>query len=235
MTPANPHGREHDARERPIIFSAPMVRALLAGGKTQTRRVLKPDALSAIQSVAGQDDWRVVKTVDIGQGWIDGRFQVWSGAQPERRAVLRCTYGRPGDRLWVKETWREAPGDAAGESAVIYRADDGLSSAARSVTAGTLDAPTAVRWRSALFMRRRASRILLDVTSVRIERLQEIGVNDALAEGMLALEADLERIADIAAPPPDPIARYRELFDLLNETGSWEANPWVWVVGFRKL
>jgi hypothetical protein len=224
-------------KERPIIFSAPMVRALLCHSKSQTRRIVKPQSLDLIQSVAGMADWRQARKEDIGQDWVDAEFHVWNARHPDNgRVAIRCAYGQPGDRLWVKETWRDpqAPGDSGSGRRVIYRADDILQSASGAEHAGEM--PAGVRWRSSLFMPRWASRILLEVVSVRIERLQDISVADAIAEGMASAQGDPRRSADVPDQQADgPVAGYRKLFETLNGAGSWQANPWVWVVDFKPL
>jgi hypothetical protein len=183
---------------RGILFSAPMVHALLAGTKTQTRRAVKV------------------------QGGI-------------AHADARSPYGRPGDRLWVRETffaygrwdkrynekkqrdeWRFA--DTTRESGRTYRyaADDPdlPVQKGRSATPGWYARP-------ALFMPRAASRILLEVVSVRVERLQAISEQDAIAEGV-------ERGAG------NPVDSYRALWERINGAGSWDANPLIWVVEFRR-
>ena len=167
------------SRERPILFSAPMVHALQAGTKRQTRRVMNP--LPARE----------------GSRW-HWREWSWKGAPPAELLAL-SPYGRPGDRLWVKEVW--AP---AGEG-FVYRAD--------------APANPPARWKSPLFLPRRASRLLLHVDAVRIEPLQDVSEADARAEG----------VEDKAA--------YRALWDSINgERGhAWATNPWVWVVTFERV
>ncbi len=136
-------------RERPVLFSAPMIRALQAGRKQQTRRVMNPPP---------ERD---------GGGWRWGEFR-WEGAAPEA-LLAHCPYGRPGDRLWVKEVWAPA-GDG-----FVYRAD-------------APENPPA-RWKSPLFIPRLASRLLLQVEAVRAEPLQLLSEADARAEGVEDREA----------------------------------------------
>ena len=176
--------------ERPILFSGPMVRALLTGTKTQTRRVAK--------EFAGRDDLDAILR----------RFPEQSG----------CPYGQPGDRLWVREAhwWFKDEHDPVTGyfppkltiEDVEYRADgdDG-----RKV------------WRPSIHMPRWASRITLEITGVRVERLQDISEADAVAEGVYT---------DPACPAYDG---YRTLWDQINGSGSWDLNPWVWVVEFRQV
>ena len=192
-------------KERGILFSGPMVRALLDGSKTQTRRALRPQPEG-----------------EFGPGAARNRF------------------GLPGDRLWVRETylafgqWETRPkaGKAGDEWYFVdrtlatgqrfrYALDEPDADAASGRVAG--DPP---RWhrRTALFMPRAASRILLEIVGVRIERLREISPADALAEGLGPVGAG-----------DDPVLAYRSVWERINGAGSWEADPWVWVVEFRKL
>ena len=142
--------------ERPILFSAPMVRAILSGKKSQTRRIVKINA--AGRAFRGSRNWHV----------------------DDPDAVLACSYGQVGDFLWVRETWRTetdayndlAPSQLSGEETVLYDADGDWPS---NHTTG--------RYRQAIHMPRWASRITLVVTGVRIERLQDISCADAIAEG----------------------------------------------------
>lgn len=187
-------------KERPILFSGHMVRAILAGTKTQTRRVVKP----APQMVT------------------DHSVQPWAGDARELLGLLikagkACPYGQPGDRLWVRETWNCFDGWAG----YYYAADyEGFG-------IGPDDDPDhvpdhAVRWKPSIHMPRAASRINLDITSVRVERLHAISDADARAEGP-------------AGHPDGPWHAFRSLWTLINGPESWDANPWVWVVEFKHL
>ena len=133
-----------------------------------------------------------------------------------RQGDSPCPYGQPGDRLWVRETW--APHADMPRSA-IYRCDRG-GDYQDNVTPN-------FRWRPSIFMPRWASRILLEITAVRVERLQDISNEDALAEGV-----DLSGGLRMRTMP---WALYRELWESINGDGSWEANPWVWVIEFKVL
>ncbi len=180
-------GPEPRTRERPILFSGPMVRAILDGRKTQTRRVITPQP--------------------------DGDF-------PFRQ---RCPYGKPGDRLWVRETWTHEDSWCSGvdceqPSHVYHRATESY--------------PDSMRWRPSIFMPRWASRIDLEVVSVRVERLQEIGEDDAKAEGVEPSRAGQDERG--------PVKTYRTGFvrawDTINgKRAPWVSNPWVWVVEFREV
>ncbi|MFN3323437.1 MAG: hypothetical protein ACK5AZ_08075 [Bryobacteraceae bacterium] len=193
-------------KERPIIFSGPMVRAILDGRKTQTRRVVRPQPKAPMG--------------------------------PERK-MRSCPYGAPGERLWVRETFcvescREVgyyppPFGDGRPIRHIYDGDEWLwweqphyrsTDPTPQLDIGVGD--PGVRWRPPMFMPRWASRITLQISKVRVERLQEIRLEDAWAEGI---------------PPDsgDAIAAFADIWDRINAKRGfgWDANPWVWVVQFH--
>lgn len=218
-------------RERPILFSGPMVRALLDGRKTQTRRVMK-QAVGPSLSVGIDDETAVAEL-----SWLYGDGP--GHEVHERIQKVPCPYGAPGDRLWVRETCRaeELPDGLDG---VRYSAD-------RAFVA--IPGSAADRWIGlnayrgqkgavvpAIHMPRWASRITLEVTGVRLERLQRITEEDAEAEGTAPawIDADDNETVHAAAKPT-----YRQGFARLwrdiNGAESWSANPWVWVVEFKVI
>ncbi len=187
-----PSERKHS--ERPILFSGPMVLAILDGTKTQTRRALKVQPID------------VIPAPKVG-GWI-GLMQ----REPEPKGLLfHCKYGKPGDHLWVREAWRKEPGGL-----VHYRAD------------GNSCDDVAAKWKPSIHMFRADSRITLEITSVRVERLQDISEQDAWKEGCEGSDDDVT----------GGISGYREyckLWESINWPGSWDENPWVWVVEFKRV
>lgn len=198
-------------KARPILFSAPMVHALLAGTKTQTRRAVKPQADSIERHDGYPDEW-----------------SPWKGG--ERGASILCPYGAPGERLFVRETGWQRPERSARdmrEGADTWRPyeydADGLTEA---------DHEQLKAWgwkrRPSIHMPRAYSRITLEVTGVRVERLQEISEADAMAEGV-----NWEEFAGLARFTARKL--YGELWETINGAGSWAANPWVWVVEFKRL
>lgn len=208
-------------KERPVLFSAPMVRALLAGTKTQTRRVLKPGGYKLPES--------------------DG--YVYNGASLVRTDAFGtsiyplpvCPHGEPGDRLWVRETWHHTGDHIACENVGFGHEHVGPC----YEYAADFDDETRAQnaWRPSLFMPRRASRITLEVTSVRIERLDAITEEDARAEGVTPFKHDPE--GDCWTARRDV---HRSAFEYLwGEINGWTGpkafaeNPWVWVVAFRRL
>jgi hypothetical protein len=190
-------------KERPILFNGKMVRAILDGRKTQTRRVIKPQPL-------GIDQYT---TWIVNDAWQTGHVDV------------DCPYGAPGDRLWVRETFTAPmeyngfkPSELPENCDFIYREE---SPGYRIKELGS-------RWFPSIFMPRWASRITLEVTAVRVERVQDISPKDALAEG------DVEALTN-PRHKETSIDWYHNLWDSINGAGSWASNPWVWVVEFRRI
>lgn len=208
-------------KERPILFSGPMVRAILEGRKTQTRRVVKPQPLTELEAAVLRDS-----------------ATYWS-VQFRRRIPFKSH-----DRLWVRETWRFDHS----ESDVYYRADDSCRRfldreiddwADKDWKKPHRHAQWAARWRPSIFMPRWACRLELAVTGVRVERLREIGEADAEAEGVPDEYIDrlLDAGCDIGFSPSDPWRQgFERLWDSINESRGfgWSTNPWVWVVEFER-
>jgi hypothetical protein len=230
--------------DRPILFSSPMVRALFAGTKTQTRRVLNPQPLEWQAKVIdilppSQDDngnWGQVETV-------------WSGplvpgmCEPDHEEWHPIRHHRVGDRLYVREQWR--PGyDAEGWREDLGRVArpsdfDPHNTAIEYLADGTHELGGDNR--PGIHMPRWASRLTLYVTNVRVERLQEISDEDANAEGVVLRPSGLDYwVPGVEHPNKDfpylsrPTARemYAALWDIINGSGSWGANPWVVAYSF---
>jgi hypothetical protein len=193
-------------KERPILFSAPMVQAIREGRKTQTRRVINPqpdwhDRLAVFHP--SDTDSGKTELVDVMQDYDSGMWEAgyprWAGTNP---------YGEPGDCLWVRETWA-VYGEFKNGTGYCYRADGDKSG---------------VTWKPSIHMPRKVSRITLEVTAIRVERVQDISVEDAVYEGM-------------GLSSVDPVGDYGILWDHINAARGfgWGVNPWVWVVEFRPL
>ncbi len=189
-------------KERPILFSAPMVRAILNGSKTQTRRFIKP------QPEVWDDDGVMYARIKYGRQTHSGPGDyLIKDILPE----YGCPYGKPGDRLWVRETfalWKNSDG----QHGIDYRA---------TPTCNVIDRG----WKPSIHMPRNASRINLEITGVRVERLQDISKEDVMAEGFTDFMTEMH--CGYHQP-------YADLWEKINGAGSWSENPWVWVVEFKR-
>ena len=197
--------------ERPILFSAPMVRAILDGRKTQTRRIVKPQPPAEAESV-----FRQLYSQQTPE--FDGAWQWWDGKpQTPITKPLFCPYGAPSDTLWVRETWaRHASGvDYAADFAAVSR-------------------PQAGPWRPSIHMPRWASRITLRIMDVRVERLQDITQQDAIAEGAPESHSSIDRISRHFGYQDFSRSWFAQKWEEINGPGAWDTNPWVWVVAFER-
>ncbi len=212
-----------EIKERPILFSAPMVRAILSGQKTVTRREVKKKA-----------------ALDCLAAGFEPAFLALPG-----NADL-CPYGKVGDQLWVRETWycdhfevMHGPylkpddldiGEALNDGTLVYAAD-GLAPYEQ-------EQPT---WKPSIHMPRWVSRILLEITDVRVERLQDIIEEQAKAEGVRLMRdgsdtwVSRESPGNLVTPWPTAKEAFRDLWESINGAGAWNANPWVWVVEFKHV
>ena len=194
-------------KERPILFSAPMVRALLDGSKTQTRRLVKP-----------QPD--IVFAGPIPGAGICGKYTHDDEKHGRLGVHIPCPYGQPGDRLWVRENF-----------AHIYR-DNSLperrsfEDVAYMANGHSIDIGAYGSWKPSIHMPRWASRITLEISSVRVERLQDITRGDAMAEGCPFPNM---------AQGNDPRQWYEQLWGEINGPDSWATNPWVWAIEFKRI
>ncbi len=204
-------------KERPVIFNGEMVRAILDGRKTQTRRVIanvSPDNCIPLHKPTKTKDGIYTHVMDApGHGL--------------------CPFGQVGDRLWVRETWAR------------YNIDqDAHDMAYRATTPD--DWPKEGRWRPSIHMPRWASRITLEITAVRVERLNDISEADAKAEGVQAIENNFGNgpaYCDYLLPNLDDAAEwynragdsFKSLWKSIYGAESWRANPWVWVIEFKQV
>lgn len=207
------------SKERPIPFKGPMIRAILESRKTQTRRVLK------------HPEYYGCPTGDCPHSTQHECDQ----AMNDPSVIVDSPYGVPGDRLWVRETWQRSC-----DGKVLYKADDNKpEDVARKM------------WKPSIHMPRSISRITLEVTGVRVERLQDISESDAKLEGVHDIDGeriDSERWIKASYLSLDGrsarfghsyLQRHRaafwDLWESINGEGSWDANPWVWVVEFKRI
>lgn len=211
---------KREPKERPILFSGEMVNAILEGRKTQTRRVNKHMTVERYPSLATPAEWNAGKMHPDMPDW-----ETWG---PKRGSVLfrdayggvvswECPYGKPGDRLWVRETFSPRYFD---DGKPAYKAD---------WTPGAAEYVTEPKWKPSIHIPRSLARITLEITNVRVERLQDISEEDSLAEGMkLATQAH-----GMHPPARD---QFQILWDKINgKQHPWASNPWLWVVEFERI
>jgi hypothetical protein len=210
------------ATEHGILFSAPMVRALLDGRKTQTRRALRHQVTGpAAMQMTGPRHAEIVNKHGVHiPGWD-------------------CPYGQPGDRLWVRETTHRRPMLNLLTGEPLAPEYDGGAYTVDGVDVLTPDGFDVAWWYSrsscpSIHMPRWACRILLEISGVRVERLQAIGEADARAEGVTIEDHHMRGYCAGEFLPPS-IRAYRDLWESINGVGSWEGNPWVWVVEFKRV
>ncbi|WP_149506009.1 morphogenetic protein [Serratia nevei] len=208
-------------KERPVIFNSEMVRAILDGRKTQTRRVM------AVQPESNQFGLLRIsdstKRSDIGKyHWAESN----ATGTHQRSALFSCQFGQVGDRLWVRETFMDLTGTGIEATTgkfegFAYRADTPAGSYGDEVRK-----EYGLKWTPSLHMPRKACRILLKITAVRVERLNDISDGDAIREGCSA--ADMKS--------GDCVANvFARLWSSIYGVDSWNANPWVWVIEFRRV
>lgn len=190
------------SRERGIVMSGDNPKLILDGRKTQTRRIIKPQP--------PRSEWtRVKEYADSGMSEVQPNY------------FMRCPYGVAGDRLWVRETFWEELYPTKNSPKVYYCAD------------GTCPrGDQVVCKRPSIHMPRWASRITLEITKVRVERLQDISEEDAIAEGFDPPPAYMSLSAKYFCKSTRE--QYRELWDSLHGKGAWDKNPWVWVIEFKR-
>ncbi len=205
--------------DRPILFSAPMVRALLSGAKTQTRRLMKPQPA---------DDIRLHRFPNESHAWISS-----FGHKYGRQTAHSCPQGRAGDSLWVRESWQThcdkdgiTPRDLPPETDVQYPA-------------------TYEHWvskrRPGIHMPRWASRITLQITDVRVQKVKDITEEDAKAEGVRPMRdgggtyVGREGPGNLVTPWPSAKEAFADLWDSINGAGAFEADSWVWAISFSVI
>ena len=221
-------------RERPILMSAPMANAIRSGRKTQTRQIVKPQpSLDAIALYCGDIHAHDMEDDETGAS-------LGFGFQDDAKA-WRCPYGQPGDRLWVRETWGLPCWDVD-EDGECWGVDDWDGPIPKSPPAfhkpvfaadgrwaGESVEDRGFRWRPSIHMPRWASRLTLEITEVRVERLNGIGPRDAYAEG-----------ARCTCMRPVPMCKgnidaFRNIWESINGPGSWARNEYVWSISFRRV
>lgn len=234
-------------KEHPILFSADMVRAILDGRKTQTRRIVKPqphDDPNPVRMMTGER-----RSIRVGRSehvLSDDRMFLDGNADELNTLLATCPYGHPGDRLWVKETHRRVGW------LVAYRADGGCGAWMDDGDGGRIwvkhgwinglsnrdgeywgEGAYGDSWKPPIHMPRWASRIDLEITDVRVQRVQDISEEDAISEGC---EEDRYRSGHEPGTIETAVIAYQRLWDRINgKTFPWANNPWAWAVTFKRI
>jgi len=200
-------------KESPILFTTEMVQAILAGRKTQTRRIVKPQP-----GEGGLVSWSQIPEYAPPK---------WAGYKlnSEKEEFWKCRYGYKGDLLWVKETYC-LPKAEFPNAEVIYKADQKW--------------PDLLKWKSSYYMPKRFARIWLRVKDIRVERVQDITAADAIAEGLERSYGAYttyyrDYISNESHPFDNPVLSYMSLWLKINGRDKWDANPWVWVIEFERV
>lgn len=213
-------------KERPILFSTPMVQAILAGRKTQTRRIVQPQPTPYDFGVGGVQD--AFLAPNTNEGFLSVSVEAVNRGS---LGLVRSPFGVPGDRLWVREAW--APFDYALDD---YKPSDLPTNAEIVYLADQKQKLSGDRYRPSIHMPRWASRITLAILSVRVERLQDISDDEAVAEGIHGNGISFQNYL-LPNAPPNQTARssFYSLWSTIHKNDGphgWDANPWVWVIGF---
>lgn len=215
-------------KERPILFSTPMVRAILEGHKTQTRREIKHFGnLYHIDKLLC--DWYCSGDPYIQDGqWF---WELQTDVDDSKHFPLKCPYGQPGDILWVRETWAHNPWSYLGGCKYVYRSDyESFPKCEIGTTYPAID-----KWRPSIFMPKEACRLFLEVTDVRAERLQDISEKDAIAEGIEKNKNEVYKDYLSGEFYRHSKQSFLTLWTSINGKGSWESNPFVWVIAFKRI
>lgn len=211
-------------RERPILFNGAMVRAILAGQKTQTRRAVKSipwrdgsnPGFSPASAFSNAGEFRIAGSEEITTGF-------------------RCPFGQVGDRLWVRETWMDLAGTGIEHRDPVSRRWMRYAYGAQSPKGSASDEARkdfGLKWRPSIHMPRAACRLVLEITAVRVERLKAISEPDALAEGIEELNGRYTHNGG-SCECRTPTGAFVQLWE--STGGDWDSNPWVWVIEFKRV
>lgn len=224
-------------KESPILFNTDMVQAIWSGHKSQTRRVVKEELIVWQAEFESGNLPHVIRSEPSLQYYLENR----------------CPFGQIGDQLWVRETWHVEPnvqGWSMDENEPCTGWIEYKAGGSKEVTAPNFDAVQRCfpkgevdwdflpsDWRPSIFMPRWASRIQLEITNIRIERLNDISEQDAESEGCIADPCDHARqiCEDIGCCGPTAKGHFKYIWESINGANSWDKNPWVWVIEFKVI
>lgn len=206
---------------KPILFSTEMVQAILEGRKTQTRRIIKP------QPILGDGTWDVR---NIHEYFYDnGKFISVPKLNTENHKSVKI---KTGDILWVRETWQTTWNENKKSWDTIYKADGGY----------WIDDDGIMKWKPSIYMPKKRARIFLEVTNIRVQRLQEISEEDAIAEGIKKTwinddikQCKFKNYINDGKGSKSAIDSFISLWEKINGEDSWNVNPWVWVYDFKQV
>ena len=223
-------------KERPILFSTPMVQAILEGRKTMTRRVCKDiadcDFKGGLDREPYLGDITLFEKVGLRKwDWVKHKnqwlYKLQNAVDGSKTYLLKCPYGQPGDRLWVRETWASYCDECKSNQGEGYKdATCAYGDCNRYAYKADDDGCPGGKWRPSIHMPKEAARIFLRITDVRVERLQDITYDDCLREGMWNYGTDV-----------DTLAAFQELWQTTyaKRGFGWETNCWVWVLEFERV
>lgn len=219
-------------KERPILFTGDMVRAVLDGGKTQTRRVLKGDFMHQPKG-----------SIDAKWYFRGPKMACWDSYETDAEMIARHNpYGQPGDRFWVRESHAPRADCGCVWDRSKAQAFNRMQPGELCYAADQKGTDWVEKWRPGIHMFRWASRITLEIVSVRVERLQDISEADAIAEGIHSQGGGLYELHhfDVAKKrvidsTQSPVLAYRGIWESINGPDTWALNPWVWVIEFKRI
>ena len=205
---------------KPILFSTEMVQAILEGRKTQTRRIIKPQPKKGIIATA----------FDFKKGFYASKIKIEENPDRFEITELFKPKFQIGDILWVRETWQTTWNENKKSWDTIYKADGGY----------WIDDDGIMKWKPSIYMPKKRARIFLEVTNVRVERLQDITEEDAIAEGIKKTwinddikQCKFKNYINDGKGSKSPIDSFISLWKKINGEDSWKSNPWVWVYEFK--
>ncbi|MCA6941361.1 hypothetical protein LF927_09205 [Pectobacterium polaris] len=221
-------------KETGIIFNGEMVRSIIDGSKTQTRRAVtfKPREKGLNLNFTGLQLGHYCTGVP-SSGYVL-RSRGGMGCWNDRTHPAKCPYGEVGDRLWVREAFR-VMGKATDVARLMYKASErnSFTESTRTVPVDVCTKQSSQKWTPSIHMPRWASRILLEITDVRVERLNSISESDALAEGFTSTVQLTESGDDYTGSYPSE--KFSNTWQSIYGRESWDANPWVWVIVFKHI
>ena len=213
-------------KETPIIFSTPMVQAILEGKKTMTRRIVSELFETPFSEPCG--DFLVIENKWLAVDFIDALTRDY-----DKHVRIKCPYGKPGDLLWVRETWGIYRSHPEGKDNIVFKSE------LHSVYYPN-DSESNGSWKPSIHLKKIHARLWLQIENIRVERLRDISEADAKAEGIMRYAGDNYYFYPCKDLRDDTyvdraVTSFYSLWKVINGQESWDANPWVWVIEFKEL